>query len=372
MRNLFKWREHPDIVQFVMRDYPKLGVSQTASRIRDRWGIVLSPGAIRGFYCDEKQRSGLPALPSEPEPELLPAADDQHPDQRQPMEDRDVAEMYRLAMEQVELKEATFLGQTEATVNLSHLKEPIGICFWSDWQLGTHGVLMRQLLEDADTIRDADGLYTYVMGDLMQNLNQRKHPQSMSEEVVADPRDQEELVKYVLRRPLDKILGMLTGNHEENLKQASGMTLTERWCRELGKTYLWHGAKVTLTLGQQTYKLGLRHKYTNESSINTTNTQRNMHLRLWPDADVICLGHRHYNDLQKTPRPLVGETVWLRAGSYQATDDYGMSVGQYRGSWGVPMVILFPDEKKVLPIYGRDFHLGLQILADQRRRYRER
>src|SRR6185312_15377758 len=117
------------------------------------------------------------------------------------------------------------------------------------------------------------------------------------------------------------------------------------------------------------YKLGLRHKFTNESQLNTTNVQRNMSL-LWPDADVIVLGHRHYNDMQQIRKPLK-EQVWLRAGTYQKWDDYGMSIGHYKGQWGVPLTIFFPAERCVIPVYGAHFYKGLEMLRFWREEYRK-
>lgn len=369
MPKLFRWAEHPEVGAFVVREYSSHGSPDLARLIQDQFGVTLSPNSIRSFFFHEiRRRQGAPL----PEPvATLPEAGTRFPDQRPPWTEADAAELYEMAMQEGERHEATFPGQTTLTVDLNTKGEgqrPVGICFWSDWQIGTRGVMLRKLREDAETIRDTDGLQVFVLGDLVQNLNQRKHPSSLHECTLPDPRDQEACAKYILSMTKHKILGMVTGNHEENSKQASGLTLTERWAKELNVPYLWHGAKVNVHLGDQVYKIGVRHKFVGESSISTTNAQRRIHTQLWPDCDVIAMGDKHFNDLQKVGKPL-GDTIWLRTGSYQGHDDFGQSIAGYKGSWGVASVILFPDEKRVLGFYGKDFAKALEVLADQRRRY---
>lgn len=360
---VFSWQSNPAVGQYVIETYPTHASGELSSAIFEKFGVYLSPGAIRKYYSWRKSGGG------EPPPVVQPGEGERFPDRRMPATDEDLLELYDLAMQQTERAEAAFIGQTQATVDFSKESKPIAFAFWSDWQIGSKGVLMRALLNDAKTIQDTEGLYVFVMGDLIQNLNQRKHPSSLHECVLPDPKEQEECALYLLKKVQHKVLGMVTGNHEENLKVASGFSLTERWAKELDVNYFWHGAKVNVKVGHQTYKIGVRHKYKNESAVNTTNAQRMMHNSLWPDADAICLGHLHYNDLQKIHRPL-GDTIYLRAGSYQRTDDYGMSSGHYSGQWGIPILVCYPDVRQIVPFFGRDFLVGLQFLEDQRNRYK--
>lgn len=374
MANVFSWRDHPEVTKFVADHFCRTSSPELATAIHERFGVWLSPGAIRRQYCRIKEQSQEVLGVTDPldygadEAIPQPAVDERFPDRKPPQSDAEVLEMYELATRQIRLKESTFTGQTDLTINFSSVKKPIGICFWGDWQVGSYGVLMEQLLKDAETIANTDGLYVFVMGDLIQNLNQKKHPSSLHDCVLPDPRDQESIAMYLLRKTRHKILGLVTGNHEENSKVAAGLTLTERFAKDISVPFLWHGAKNNVTVGKELYKIGVRHKYKNESSVSTTNSQRNMHCNVWPDCDVICVGDKHFNDLQKTPRPL-GDTIYLRCGSYQRTDEFGMMVGQYRGSWGLPIVICYPQEKQTIPIFGKDFYTGISILQSERERF---
>jgi hypothetical protein len=372
----FSWLANPEIAEFVFTNYAGKGSVDLAHTVQERWGVSLSPGAVRDYCRHRRHREAMADqgvdLPIQAEEVRAEVADRTSPwaDKRPDPTEADARELFHWAMEEVERKEARSTAQTHLTCQRHRESRlPVGVCFWSDWQIGTNGVLMRQLEKDAQAIRDTDGLFCFPMGDLVQNLNQRKHPSSLHNCVLPDPREQEIAARYILDTAREKIEGMVDGNHEMNTQQASGFTLGDRWARELGVPYLWHGGLVNYQVGAIDYKLGLRHKFTNESNTNTTNVQRNMSM-LWPDADVIVLGHRHYNDLQQIKRPLK-EQVWLRAGSYQKWDDFGMSIGHYKGQWGLPLVILFPDTRTVMPIFGANFYRGLQVLRFWREEYRK-
>ena len=47
-----------------------------------------------------------------------------------------------------------------------------------------------------------------------------------------------------------------------------------------------------------------------ESGVNTTNAQRLMY-DAWHPADVMVLGHLHYNDMQKRPSEQLADNVFL-------------------------------------------------------------
>jgi hypothetical protein len=371
-RNLVNWSERPELGAFVMQQYAQLGPSDTARQIQERYGVFVQPDTVRKYHSRRVLREGLEAGGLDVSDPVDPGSigGDLRPDQRNPESWEDLAEFYDRVVEESERREATFLGQTQLTVDRSAQRLPVGVCFWSDWQLGANGVMLRQLKADAEVIRQTDGLYTFVTGDLIQNFNAAKHPYALPDCILPDPRDQIKLVRWVLNRVgPEKIEGMVTGNHEYNSKRGAGLSPCEEWAREMKVPYLWHGGVVTYKVGAQSYTLGIRHKFRGESGINTTNAQRTMYEQ-WAPADVEVLGHLHYNDLQKRRKP-GRETTWLRSGSYLKWDDHAMDAGGFMGSWGIPIIILYPDDHRVLPIYGADFYTGLRVLAAERQWYRE-
>lgn len=381
MRTFFDWSKFPDISELVSREYTKAGPRDLARQIATRFQVHLEPHQIRkrwrvltGENAEYHRRQHRKEETAE-----VAAPDTAFRNQNAKLSFPRIAEMYAAAVEEVERKEADHLGQTHLSVSFATARLPIGICFTADWQVGTNGVLMRQLREDARAMAGAEGLHAVLMGDLIQNLNMVKHPASMHDMTLTCPMDQLNCVRLLIHeilgeKPLDpvcpKILGAVTGNHEQNAKKAAGIDPTRGLCEEFGLPYLHHGGLLEVVVGACRYEIGVRHLYRGESNVNTTNAQRMMYQN-WQPADVEVLAHRHYNDMQK--RPMVGgDTIFLRAGSYQKWDEHGQFSGGYKGSWGVPLVVLFPNERRIIPFYGSDFYLGLEFLADQRRRYRDR
>ncbi len=350
MRTFFDWSRYPEISALVKQEYTKAGPRDLARQIATRFQVHLEPHQIRKRW---RVLTGENA--------------EYHRRQHRKEETAAVA-----------APDTAFRNQNEK-LSFAATRLPLGVCFTADWQVGTNGVLMRQLREDARAIATAEGLHAVLMGDLIQNLNMVKHPSSMHEMTLTDPTDQLNCVRLLIHeilgeKPIDptnpKILGAVTGNHEHNSKKAAGIDVTRGLCEEFGIPYLWHGGLLEIMVGESRYEIGLRHLYRGESNVNTTNAQRMMYQN-WQPADVEVLAHRHYNDMQK--RPMVGgDTIFLRAGSYQKWDDHAQFSGGYKGSWGIPLIVLMPDTRRIIPFYGSDFYLGLEFLADQRKRYRER
>jgi hypothetical protein len=373
MPRLTNWAERPEVAAYVMTNYAQLGPSDLSEQIQSHWGLTVLPDTVRKYYARRRLREGIleDGLDVSDPPVVESIGGELRPDQRNPAGPEDVEELFRRAMEECERKETQSLAQSRLTINRSGERLPVGVCFWSDWQVGMSGVMLRQLKADAEALVAAEGLATFVLGDLIQNFNLAKHPYGLHECVLPDPNEQIACARWILQKVgRERIEGMVDGNHERNSKKAAGLMLTEAWARELQVPYLWHGAHVTYKVGAQTYTMGLRHKFRGESGLNTTSAQRTMYEQ-WHPADIEVLGHLHFNDMQKRRKP-GRETVWLRAGSYLKWDDHGQDIGGYKGSWGIPLVVLYPDTHKVIPFYGADFYTGLEFLADQRRRYAEK
>lgn len=118
-------------------------------------------------------------------------------------------------------------------------------------------------------------------------------------------------------------------------------------CKVTDSVNLWHGGMINVVVGDETYKIFARHKYKNESGLNTTNAQRNMLNDAGP-CDVAALGHKHFPDMQMLDR-MDQKVVYLRNGSYKKYDEFGQKIGGYSGKKSVPCVVLFPDTHKVVP-----------------------
>jgi hypothetical protein len=235
--------------------------------------------------------------------------------------------------------------QVKTTITIDETK-PIGIAFWGDWHIGARGIDYERFDQDRETIKNTDGLYIIGMGDYKDNQNALVHPSGVTE-MTAVPGLQDLLVKSFFVELAEKWLAIIRGCHDDWDKRLSDKDFVAMLAEETNSVNLWHGGGITLKLGSQQYKIRARHKYKNESGLNTTNSQRNL-LNDFGDADILALAHKHFFDLQETDR-MGRHVIYLRSGTYKVYDEHGQKLAGYIGKHGVPMVILYPDTKKMVP-----------------------
>lgn len=250
--------------------------------------------------------------------------------------------------------------QTSVTVNIEDEK-PIGICFSGDWHIGGLYTDHEQLLKDSELIRDTEGLYNILMGDYCDNYITRSHPGGSFEQVVTADK-QRELCEFFFTRYYKRgNLAVIKGNHDNWEYKETGEDFIKYLARRIESPYLWYGGRIMLRFGEATYRIQAHHSYRYNSSLNTTNSQRNLFNAT--HADIIALGHVHTNE---THAKTVGgiDTVWMRTGSYKITDDYSQWLGGLRSDPRVPMCVLFPDRKKIVDF--RDFRDGIEYLVMKR------
>lgn len=234
--------------------------------------------------------------------------------------------------------------QTKAEITINDDK-PIGIAFWGDWHLGSRGLDYGQFDNDRETIKATDGLYFIGMGDYKDN-NSAYVTKSSNENSISQSM-QDLLVCKMMEEVKEKVIALIRGCHDDWDKKLGDKDFTEELCRITDSINLWHGGKVTINLGDETYKIFARHKYKNESSLNTTNAQRNM-LNDSGAVDVAALGHKHFPDMQMLDR-MGQKVIYIRSGSYKKYDEFGQKLAGYEGKKSVPLVVIFPNEHKVVP-----------------------
>ncbi len=235
--------------------------------------------------------------------------------------------------------------QTRASIHIEDDK-PIGITFWGDWHLGGKGIDYDQFDRDEELINSTDGLYVIGMGDYKENASALVH-QAATHENLAATDMQDKIVLRKFEQTKDKHIVTIRGCHDDWDKRNANKDFVQAICDITGAVNLWHGGIVDLTVGNVEYRLGVRHKYKFESSLNTTNTQRNFMNEYGP-CDVIAFGHKHFCELEHTQR-MGQEVVYVRSGSYKRYDEFGQKLAGYEGIYGVPVVILFPDKKLLVP-----------------------
>ena len=270
--------------------------------------------------------------------------------------DIDTEEYYKLLKQVDQTSCKVDLKQLAAEVTLPD--KVVGIVFTGDWHVGAHGVDYETLDRDLALIKDTENVFAIGMGDYKDNQNPRVHPSGVFENI-ASPSKQDELVHHLISGVgKDKWIALIRGCHDDWDKKMSDKDFIQDLCDSVGCVNLWHGGCLKLNVGSQTYTIFARHKYKYDSSLNTTNSQRNL-VNNFGAFDVVALAHKHFPDLQVTHR-MEQEVVYLRSGTYKHHDEFGQKIGGYKGIYGIPMAILFPNshEKLVVP----DIELGVKIL----------
>lgn len=251
--------------------------------------------------------------------------------------------------------------QTKTSIHIDDNK-PIGICHWGDWHIGDKGMDYDRLDADQEIINKTDGLYVIGMGDYKGNASALVH-QAATHDSVATTDMQDLIVQRIVQKSADKFIVIVRGCHDDWDKRNANKDFIQSLCDISGAVNLWHGGIINLTVGNIEYRIGARHKYKNESSLNTTNTQRSF-INDYGACDVVCFAHKHFGDLQQIRR-MGEEIIYLRSGAYKVYDEFGQKLAGYEGIHCVPMVIYFPDRKETIPF--KDLETGVEMLNALRR-----
>lgn len=253
---------------------------------------------------------------------------------------------------------------------------PIGVAYTGDWHLGASGVDTPRLRADLERIRDTPGLYAVGMGDFCEGVNiHTKAASALYGDLLGDGNLQEH---WALRRGATcagKWLAWVMGNHDQWMMRASGVDRTERLAQRLGTRgqrppfFCQGGGTIFAHVGEQRYVIAVTHNAKGNSRLNTTNSQRRVYDEWpqWENCDLICCGHLHYNDLHIATRK-GGRCVYLRSGTAKVRDSYAADNG-FKPEYGIPISILLPNEKRVIPWRGDDFSEGVEYLAWLRQQY---
>ena len=249
--------------------------------------------------------------------------------------------------------------QREADVSVTIADErPIGICFISDVHIGHRGCMTKRFRQDLDTVANTPGLWLVTGGDMKHNakVTRAKTGAGAYECTMPDPQKQDELLRMCLEPVKAKIIAMITGNHDSWDEDQSGISSHDNLCRDLKTNNLGHGGVVRIKVGTETYVSVMRHKFMGQRGHIKLLTN----YQLADPIDFAIIGHHHTNDLLM--QEFKAQTgIALRSGTYLEEDGYARMLG-YKGEYGVPMVILWPNKHVVMPIYGKNFDEGVQIL----------
>jgi hypothetical protein len=235
----------------------------------------------------------------------------------------------------------------------------IGLAFPGDLHIGGP-IDYDQLEADLDLIEATDGLWCVGLGDYSNNFQAaQKLLKAMAEDVVPGSEDQMALVAHVMGRT-SKWIGILEGNHDSwsgsgGLKALANLLQ----CSFVAEA----GCSLKVTCGNSRYVGYLKHSWKGHSNLNTSNESRRMWNEFpeWENADFTVLAHYHQPDTHQ--KEIKTQTVvHLRGGTYKSYDPYASKNG-YVPEYGIPLVLLNPDAKEIIPFHARNWRRGVEMLG---------
>lgn len=242
---------------------------------------------------------------------------------------------------------------------------PVGIAFIGDIHAGAHIDYLR-FEQDVKTIAETDGLYGVLMGDTVENTKpQSKSGTALYAAVMPLPGTQLAYAATRLRWARGKWLALLEGNHDGWDGRWAGIDRLPALANDIGAEYFTEtGGSIFVHLGGVTYHLVCRHNHRGNSQLNKGNSARRLYDEwawAFEHADVCVLGHTHEPHLEQTMRH--GEIVtYLRSGTYKVNDEWAENQG-WRSAYGVPVVVLWPGQRRIVAFHGAQFDEAIRYLA---------
>jgi len=281
---------------------------------------------------------------------IYPQETTQIPEKKIPVVDEE--SILRHLTEARKLYQEMAVGQREATVNLEtqHPDLPAFIWLLNDFHAGSVHTDYERFLHDYEIIRQTPNFYAVTNGDLPDNfLVDTAQAAGVYEDTIT-PEQQGLLVQNLLKK-LDKsgkLLATSFGNHEDFV-QKGGLSFEGTWLRDLSCPVFNCGGLLTIKLGGQEYKLAMTHRFWGHSRLNPTNAAKRFMEHVYPDADIIYLGHSHINERLSFFR---GDKWRLAVvgGTYKIDDEFGQKRGMGGGGQQGGMVLKLSGDRKMMEV----------------------
>jgi len=251
-----------------------------------------------------------------------------------------------------ELMPELFEGAPVPTHEIKTDKRKILLWFLGDMHLGHKNFDLKKFKEYLDWAQTRDDLFIIGMGDYLESAIPTALPQAMWDQL-STPEEQKKILIELLRPLKEKIIGLLTGNHELRIWIRTNIDPTKLLCKELGCRYLGHGGYLILKINDQEYRLALFHGY-------GTTQKKGYHLKKvietvgMDDADIVCIGHSHqlYHEVWARWRIQNGRVIkhyihGIRTGGFLRYPDYAKRLLYAPPIIGSPLVVLYTKQKRI-------------------------
>ena len=220
--------------------------------------------------------------------------------------------------------------------------KPVGVSFLSDQHITLGAATdLAQMRDDAEIIHATPGMHAMLGGDGVDN--HLKHRAALIN-ARSNPSDQYRFYNYYLSILEEDLVVVISGNHDDWTKDFAGIDQVKNLCRRRKVCYSPDFAIVTCNIGNQVYRVLIRHQYRYGSSFNLGHTVK----RLWEmgdhefDVGVVC--HHHEPHIENFTKH--GMQRWaIRPGSYQIMSAYSRRYGFNNAQPTSPTIIFDPETR---------------------------
>ena len=230
--------------------------------------------------------------------------------------------------------------------NIRFNSGPIAISCISDQHIAPGTACdFKRMREDAELIRETPGFYAVFVGDGVDN--HIKHRSAMIGSK-SSPDDQWKLFDHYLTIFGDKILTIISGNHDYWTKQIGGVDFLAKVAAQHKICYAPAEAKLKIDVAGQNYDMLIRHQTGRfNSSLNQTHAVKR-HYEFGDETfDIGVIGHHHTAALEMFLKHGLKRYA-ARPGSYQITSPYAHQYGYGHSVPTCPTFILFPEERRIV------------------------
>jgi hypothetical protein len=164
----------------------------------------------------------------------------------------------------------------------------VPILLFGDLHIG-HDNFMEDKLDVYLDYAKEEGMYSIGNGDLLETSLPHHIPQAMWDQTIS-PREQVRYLTNKIQCISDKIIMINPGNHENRISNVTSLCPLEPIADKFGCLYMKHGGLINVRAGNQSYLLLIKH---GKSFSKEYRTEIRQYAELYPQADVIALGHVH-------------------------------------------------------------------------------
>jgi len=204
-------------------------------------------------------------------------------------------------------------------------------------------------------ILETEGAYTILMGDLIESANERA-----TFKITVSPQEQYEWIlnKFMPLAKANKILAIISGNHENWIFNDKGFDIVKTMSLAMGVPYLGDSGYVGLKVGKQFYSIYLIHP---RSAVTKKSTKIKMMEDIGSihNVDIIMCGHIHSliteEQIMRNPNFVTGDVdnkkqLLIGTGAFLEYGDYAEQARYKPEKMGAPKIKLYAERK--------DMHMG--------------